>query len=185
MAVFDALHDAGEGFDEGGVAEGGFGLEAQEIFLHEAARDDDGFRVGTVEEEEVVAQVFLFDLAGGALAAGAGVGDDDAVADVPVFHVGRGLADDAGEFVAEDGGRDDHAGVVAALENFQVRAAGQRHLDGDADFAGAERWLGAFFNADVFFAMQDSGSHGGDSATSSLHRNGDFAHGLHGKKARK
>lgn len=92
------------GFDEGGVAEGGFGFEAEEIFLHEAARDDDGFGVGAVEEKEVVAEVFLFEVAGGALAAGAGVGDDDAVADVPVFHVGGGLADDAGEFVAEDGG---------------------------------------------------------------------------------
>lgn len=73
--------------------------------------------------------------------------------------------------------------MVAALEDLEVGAAGEGDLDADADLAGAERWLVAFFDADVFFAMQDSGSHGGDSATSSLHRNGDFPHGLRGKKS--
>ena len=52
---------------------------------------------------------------------------------------GWGVGDfrnDASQFMAEDGGRDDHLRVVAAFENLQVGAAGERGLDADADFVG-------------------------------------------------
>jgi hypothetical protein len=76
---------------------------------------------------------------------------------------GRGEGDfrnHPGEFVAEDGGRDDHLGVVAALENFQVGAAGERGLDADADFAGLERRRRNFLDEDFFFSVEDGGFHG-------------------------
>ena len=53
--------------------------------------------------------------------------------------------------MAEDGGRHDHFGMIAALENFQVGAAGQRGLDADADFAGVQWRRREVFNANVSF----------------------------------
>lgn len=63
--------------------------------------------------------------------------------------------------MSEDGGRDDHLRVVAALENFQVGAAGKRGLDANADFAGLERRRRDFFKEDFFFSVEDGGFHAG------------------------
>ena len=61
--------------------------------------------------------------------------------------------------MAEDGGRHDHFGVIAALENFQVGAAGERGLDADADFAWFERRRREVFDLDFFLSVQDGGFH--------------------------
>ena len=61
--------------------------------------------------------------------------------------------------MSEDGGRNDHLRVVAALENFQVGAAGERGLDAEADFAGLERGRREVFDLDLFFSVQDGGFH--------------------------
>jgi len=53
--------------------------------------------------------------------------------------------------VAEDGGRNNHAGVVAALEDFEVGAAGEGGLDVDADLAGLER--GSLVDGPLFDAL--------------------------------
>ena len=61
----------------------------------------------------------------------------------------------------ENGRRHDHFGVITALENFQVRAAGERRFDADAHLAGLEHCRGDFLDAHVFFAVKNSGFHGG------------------------
>jgi hypothetical protein len=63
------------------------------------------------------------------------------------------------KFMAEDGGRHDHFGVITAFENLEVRAAGERGFDADADFARFERGRRDVFNLNVFFAVQDGGFH--------------------------
>jgi len=61
--------------------------------------------------------------------------------------------------MAEDGGRDDHFGVITALENFEVCSASQSRLDCNAHFARFERDRSDLLNANIFFAIKDCGSH--------------------------
>ena len=50
--------------------------------------------------------------------------------------------------------------MVTAAENLQVRSAGERGFDADADFARPERGGFHVFDPNVFFAVKDSGFHG-------------------------
>jgi hypothetical protein len=61
--------------------------------------------------------------------------------------------------MAEDGRRHDHFGVITALENFQVRPASQSRFDSNAHFAGFERGRSDLLDANIFFAIKNSGSH--------------------------
>ena len=49
--------------------------------------------------------------------------------------------------------------MVAAFENFQVGAAGERSLDADADFSRLEGGRRDFLDAHIFFSMENSGFH--------------------------
>jgi hypothetical protein len=180
--VFHALNHTGQRFDERGVAEIRFRLEPQQVFLDEWRGNDNGFSVSAVEEQQIFAKIFLFVAAKKTFAAGRGIGRDDAVADLPVGRVrhsvraadgiraggGQGTArptlrnfrDDAGEFVAEDGGRHDHSGMIAAFENLQVGAAGERGLNADADFARFQRRRRKVLDLNVFFTVKNGGFHG-------------------------
>ena len=57
--IFDALHDAGKRLGERGIAEIRFRFQPQQIFLDEPRGNDDGFRVGAVEEQQIFAEIFL------------------------------------------------------------------------------------------------------------------------------
>ena len=61
--------------------------------------------------------------------------------------------------MAEDGRRDNHFGVITAFENFQVRAASQGRLDSNAHLSHFERRGGDFLDANIFFAIKNSGFH--------------------------
>jgi hypothetical protein len=61
--------------------------------------------------------------------------------------------------MAEDGGRHDHFCVVAAFENFEVGAAGERGFDAETDFARLERGWREVFDPDFFPTEQDGGFH--------------------------
>ena len=61
--------------------------------------------------------------------------------------------------MAEDRGRHDHFGVITALENLEVRAAGERGFDADADFARFERGRRNVLDLNFFLAVQDGGFH--------------------------
>ncbi len=63
--------------------------------------------------------------------------------------------------MAKDGGGHDHFGVVAALEDLQVGAAGERGFDADADFARFEGGRRDVFDLDFFPTVQDGGFHPG------------------------
>jgi len=49
--------------------------------------------------------------------------------------------------------------MITAFEYFQIRAAGERGLDADADFARFERGRRNVFNLNVLFAVQDGSFH--------------------------
>jgi len=86
-----------------------------------------------------------------------GIGHDHAVSDFPFFS--SGFRNHSGKFVAENGGRHDHFCVVAAFEDLEIGAAGERGFDADADFAGFERGWRNIFNLDFFLPVQDGGFH--------------------------
>ena len=62
--------------------------------------------------------------------------------------------------MAENGRRHDHSGMIAAFENLQVGATGERGLDADADFAGFQRRRRQILDLNVFFTVKNSGFHG-------------------------
>jgi hypothetical protein len=69
------------------------------------------------------------------------------------------FADGPGQFVPEGRRRHDHPRMIAALEDFEVGAAGQGGLDLNphlARFEGSQRNL---FNPKIFFAIKHSGFH--------------------------
>jgi hypothetical protein len=49
--------------------------------------------------------------------------------------------------------------MITAFENLQIRAAGKRGFDADADFARFERGWRNLFNLNAFFAVQYGGFH--------------------------
>ena len=61
--------------------------------------------------------------------------------------------------MAEDGGGHDHFGVVTALEDLQVGAAGEGGLDADAHFSRLERGRCNVFNLNFFPSVQNGGFH--------------------------
>src|SRR5262245_24459409 len=59
LSVFHALDDTSEGFSESSVAEHGARLQAEHVLLDYAGGDDNGLGIRAVEEEEVIAEIFL------------------------------------------------------------------------------------------------------------------------------
>ncbi len=62
--------------------------------------------------------------------------------------------------MAEEGRRDDHAGMVTAAKDFQVRSASEGSADADNQLAGACPGNRHIFNPNVLAAVQDRGLHG-------------------------
>jgi hypothetical protein len=129
--------------------------------LDEPRGDGDAFRIGAVEELQIFAKIFLVALAIKAIAAGSGIGDDDAVADFPLLGPpgGGDFGNGAGQFMAEGRGRGEHFGVVPTLEDFQVGPAGEGDGDLDADFARLEGLRHDLFDLNVFLSVENSGFH--------------------------
>ena len=123
-----AAQHAGQRLGHGGVFETDAGRDDQHVRFDDAARDADVFRVGSVVEEQVFAEIFLVLGAVEAHLARGGVERDYAHALLEGVYALADFLDDSGEFVAEERRGDDHAGVVTALVNLEIGAAGERHL---------------------------------------------------------
>jgi hypothetical protein len=152
-AVADSLHNAGERFRESGVPKGSVVLQTQEIALDETLGDGDRFSVCAIKEGEIVAKIFLLIAAIKALAARSRVGDNDPIAHSPGIDV-RDFGNDSGHFVSKNGRRCDHAGVIAALENFEVGAASERRFDAQSHFAPGKRARLDLLDPQIFASVQ-------------------------------
>lgn len=164
--ILDALDDTSEGFSQGGVFKGSFGLEAQHVFLDEAGGDGDALGIGAVEENQVFAKVFLLVFAVKAGAAGRGIGHNHTVAHLPARRQGvRSVADrgdfrdGAGQFVSEGRRGREHFGVVASFEDLQIGPASEGNRDLNTHFAGFEGREGDFFNPNISFPVKNSRFH--------------------------
>src|SRR3984885_10520889 len=106
------------------------------IFGDNACGDTDELGVGTVVEEQIVAEILLAALAEEAVTAGGGVEGNDTIARHEVSDSFAGLHDGAGKLVSEERGRNDHARVIAAAKDFEIGAAGERRAHFDNELAG-------------------------------------------------
>ena len=123
--LMNAAQHAGERLDKRGAAVIDGVRHLEHVFHDDAAGDAEIFGVGTVVEEQVFAEIFLAAAAMEAAQARRGIGGDHALADAPAgVDTLAESGDFANDFVAENGGRLNHARVVAAPPNFEVGAVG-------------------------------------------------------------
>lgn len=177
--IADALDHTGEGFGEGGFGKGDVFGDREEIPGDNAGGDDDGFGIGAVEEEEVVAKVGLADPAEMTGQAGGGIGGNDPGSEGPSDGLRVDFGDDAGEFVAEGAGWGEHAGVVTAAKDLEIGAAGEGGLDAETEFTGLEGRRDEGLDADLFPTVEDGSAHdGARSRTCGLRGKANFPHGL-------
>ncbi len=131
----------------------------QHVQIDDAARDFDVFGVGAVVEQQIFAKIFLMARAVEAHLAGRGIQCDNLHALLESANAGADYFDDSGEFVSEQGGRNDHAGVVAALIDLEVGAASQCDLHLDQYLAILDVGDGNLLNFHVLFTVEDGCCH--------------------------
>lgn len=179
LEIAQALDNAGQGFGEGRFSKRDVGGDREQVSGDDPGRDHNGFGVGAVQEEEVIAEVGLSDAAWMAGKAGGGIGGNDPGADGPTAGLRMDLGDDAGEFVSEGAGRGEHPGVITAAIDLEIGAAGEGGLDAEADFTGLEWGRDESLDADLFPAVEDGSAHGwGRLRTCGLRGKANFPHGL-------
>ncbi len=158
--LVNAAQNAGERLDKRGAAVIDGVRHLEHVFHHDAAGDAEIFGVGAVVEEQVFAEIFLAAAAMEAAQAWRGIGSDDALADAPAgINTLAESGDFADDFVAENGGRLNHARVVAALPNFKIGAIGEREANAEEHFVGGQSGHIDFFDAQIFAAIENGGGH--------------------------
>jgi hypothetical protein len=70
------------------------------------------------------------------------------------------FTNNAGQFMAEGGGRHNHFRMVATLENLQICATSERSLDLNPYFAGLEWKRCDIFDLNIFLAVENGRFHG-------------------------
>jgi hypothetical protein len=115
----NATQHASQRLDQRGAAIVDGVRHLEHVLHHDAAGDAHVLGISAIVEKKILAKVFLTPAAVKATQAGRGIGGDDAESEAPpgidALANGRNLAY---HFVAEDGGRLDHFGVITTLPNF-------------------------------------------------------------------
>ncbi len=155
----ETAENAGQRFRHRRIFKGHVGRDDQHVGFDDALRDPNVFCVGAIIEEEIFAEIFLMLGAVEAHLARSGVQGYDAHALLETIDPGADFLNYAGQFVAEQGGRNDHAGMVATLVHLKIGAAGQGDLYFDQNLAVSHARDGYFFDLEVFLAVQDGGGH--------------------------
>ena len=109
--------------------------DGEGVLLNDAGRDAHVFRICAVVEEDIGAEVLLVVKAEEAGIAGGGVHRKNAVAESEFCYACAEFGDDPGELVAEDNGRLEHHGVIAAAVDFEVGSAGEGCANAEDNFA--------------------------------------------------
>ena len=169
----DAAENTSERFGEGSTLVIDGVRHFKHVFNDDAARDAHVFGVRAVVEKQIVAEIFLAAAAMVAAKARGGIRGHYAHAEAPAgidaFADGHDVAD---QFMAKDGRRLDHAGMVAAFPDFEVGAVRESEADTKKNFVGGQRRHVDFFDAKVFAAIEDRRHHFGwqrNACTSSFH----------------
>ncbi len=158
--IFESMDGAGERLSERGVLQRNVVGNVKRVLGDDARGDADELSVGAVVEEQIVAEILLAVLAEVTLAAGSGIQRHHAAAVGETFNSLACLDDGSGQLVAEEGRRDDHAGMVAAAKDFQVCSASEGSADANNQLAGGGPRNRHVFNANILAAVEDRGLHG-------------------------
>ena len=105
-------------------------------------------------------EIFLVAQAEITFAARRGVERHDAIAGREIRDALAGFDNGPCHFVPEERRRHDHARVIAAAEDLQVRSAGKRRADLDDQFAHCCLGNGNLLDAYIFTAVENGGLHG-------------------------
>jgi ribosomal protein L35 len=154
------VHRAGQRLGQRRVLQRHVVRHMQRILGHDAGRDADELGIGAVVEEQIVAEVLLAALAEIALAAGGGVERHHAVAGGKVRDSLAGLDHRSRQLMAKQRRRHDHARMIAAAKDLQVRAAGERRAHADNQLAGPGLGNRHLLDADILASVEDRGLHG-------------------------
>ena len=127
--LVEAAQHTRQRFGHRGIFKAHIGRNHQHVGFDDALGDANVFGVSAVVEQQVFAEVFLMLGAIEAHLAGRRVQSDDAHAFLESVDPGAHLFDHSGQFVSEQCGRNDHAGVIAALVDLEVGPTGQGDLD--------------------------------------------------------
>src|SRR5690349_4831330 len=156
----NAAKDASERFDKRGALVVDRVRDFEHVFHDDAPGDAHELRVGAVIEEKIFAKILLSAAAIVAPQARSGVGGHHAHAELPArvnaFAHGN---DFAYNFVAENGGRLDHLGVIAALPDLEIGAVGEREANAEENLFGSQGGDVNLLNAQIFAAVKDGRGH--------------------------
>jgi hypothetical protein len=159
VAFVETTHCASQRFNQGSILV----LDAFRydvgILLDNARRQPDELGVGSVVEEQVLAKVLLAMTAKVTLVTGSRVSGNNALAYTELSRVFAYRDYISGHFMAEQCGRTNHFGVIAAAEYLHIRAAGERGTDAHEKFSGTDGgdWYG--LEANIFLAVENRRLH--------------------------
>ena len=160
MRVFESMHRAGQRLGQRGVLQRHMVGNVQRVLGHDARGNANELGISAVVEEQVVAEVLLAARTEIALSAGGGVERHHAVAGSKTRDSLAGLDDGSRQLVAKQRRRHNHARMVAAAEDLQVGAAGERRADADNQLTRPGLGNRHLLNANIFAAVEDCGLHG-------------------------
>jgi hypothetical protein len=154
------MDGASERFSECGVLEWNVVRDDERVLGDNAGRNADELGISAVVEEQVVAEILLPALAEVALAAGSRIESDNATAVGKALDPLPRLDDGSGQLVAEEGGGDDHAGMIATTKDFEIRSTSEGGADAHDQLAVTRPRNRHIFDAYVFASVEDCGLHG-------------------------
>ena len=123
------------------------------------AGNSDVFGVGSVVEQQVLAEILQAAPAEVTFLARSRIGRHHALSDGKLRDILADRDNVAGQFVPEHGGGHDHAGVISAAEDLDIRAAGQRHLHSYEDVSAIDCRNGYRLHLQVFLAVKHGSHH--------------------------
>ena len=129
------------------------------IPLHDARRNADVLGVSAVVEQKIFAEILVAAFAIEALQTGSGIGRYNPLADTKIAHVLTDGYDITRQFMAKQGRRNDHAGVITTAKYFYVGATGERRLNAYQYVAIPNAGNGHGLDLQVLFAVEDGGFH--------------------------
>jgi hypothetical protein len=122
--VIETVEDAGQWFSQTSDSEGQCGRELQQIGVYDALWNDHVFRVGSINEKEIVAQVWEIATTVVAAVTWCRVVGDNPHAFLDALHLCPTGNDRAAEFMAKYRWWGNHTGMPASQKDFEISAAG-------------------------------------------------------------
>jgi hypothetical protein len=129
------------------------------IAFHDARGDADVLSIRAIIEEQIVAEIYAPAPAVEALETRRGVRRNHTLPDAELCYARTQSHNVARQFVSEDCRWHDHARVITATEDFEVRPAGERRADANKNIASSEFRDRNVFEPDILLAVEYGRQH--------------------------